>query len=55
MKVLKSSDINPFGGLNFVLEEFNSLSIDKILNENLPLLSTQTKYSWKDILYLLCI
>lgn len=51
MKVLKSSHINPFGGLNFVLEEFNSLSIDKILNDSLPLLSAQTKYSWKDILY----
>lgn len=51
MKILKSSHINPFGGLNFILDEFNSLEIDKILTDNLPGLATQTKYSWKDILY----
>ena len=51
MKVLKSSHINPFGGLNFVLEEFNSLALDKVLTENLPPLAMQTKYCWKDILY----
>ncbi len=51
MKILNSSHISPFGGLNFVLNEFNTLKIDKILTSHLPLLPKQTKYSWKDILY----
>lgn len=51
MKVLKSSHISPFGGLNFVLKEFSDLNIEKILNANLPDLANQSKYSWKDILY----
>ena len=51
MKILKSSHINPFGGLNFVLEEFNRLKLDKILSKNLPSLAPQSKYKWKDLLY----
>jgi hypothetical protein len=51
MKILNSSHISPFGGLNFVLNEFNALKIDKVLVDYLPLLPKQTKYSWKDILY----
>ncbi len=51
MKILKSSHISPFGGLNFVLHEFNRLKIDTILSGNLPKLAKQSKYSWKDILY----
>ena len=51
MKIINSADINPFGGLNFVLNEFNALNIDTILSANLPILAKQSKYSWKDILY----
>jgi len=51
MKVQKTSHINPFGGINFVIEEFDRLKIGSILNENLPALPTQTKYNWRDLLY----
>lgn len=51
MKVINSKHINPFGGINFVFESFNKLGIDKILQERLPVLAKQSRYSWKDILY----
>jgi len=51
MKIINSTHISPFGGLNFVLEEFDKQNIGKILQEYLPTLPTQCKYSWKDILY----
>jgi hypothetical protein len=51
MKVLKSSQISPFGGLNFVLNELDRAGVDKLLNEHLPSLPPQSKYSWKDIFY----
>lgn len=51
MKILKSSHINPFGGLNFVLEEFDRLKLGGLLEQNLPELPSQSKYCWKDILY----
>lgn len=51
MKVLKSSRISPFGGLNFVLEEFDKLNIGDILSNELPALPKQSKYDWRDLLY----
>ena len=51
MKVLKSSYISPFGGLNFVLNELDHAGVDQLLNEHLPNLPSQSKYSWKDIFY----
>ena len=51
MKILKSNPISPFGGLNFVLEEFNSCNINKSLNQYLPDLASQCVYGWKDLLY----
>jgi hypothetical protein len=51
MKILKSSHISPFGGLNFVLEEFERQKIGELLQKHLPVLPIQCKYSWKDILY----
>ena len=51
MKVLKSSSISSFGGLNFVLEELDKLGISQILQHDLPKLSAQSKYNWKDLLY----
>jgi len=51
MKVLKSSRISPFGGLNFVIEQLDQLGIGDLLEKELPILSPQCKYSWKDLLY----
>ncbi len=51
MKVINSNHITPFGGLNFVLEELQNQSIDKVLSNNLPNLPSQTTYNWKDIFY----
>jgi hypothetical protein len=51
MKLLHSKLLSPFGGLNFVLEEFDRRGVGKIVNEHLPTLVQQSKYSWKDIFY----
>lgn len=51
MKVINSNHISPFGGLNFVLEELQNINIDKVLANNLPLLPSQSVYTWKDIFY----
>jgi hypothetical protein len=51
MKILNSSTISPFGGLNFVLEEFDRLKINDLFETNLPKLSANCQYQWKDILY----
>lgn len=51
MKILHSSPVSSFGGLNFVLEELDSLKINDLINCSLPKLASQSKYSWKDIFY----
>jgi len=51
MKIINSIHVNPFGGLNFVLEEFEKQGIGNLLEQSLPELPNQCKYSWKDILY----
>ena len=51
MKILNSSTISPFGGLNFVLEEFDRLKINDLFETYLPKLSANSQYQWKDILY----
>ena len=51
MKVLHSHQISPFGGLNFVLSEFDKIGVDKIVNNHLPSLPKQSEYCWKDIFY----
>jgi hypothetical protein len=50
MKVLKSSSLSPFGGLNFVINEAMTLDINTLLINNLPDLPLQCKYNWFDIL-----
>jgi len=50
MKVVKSSGISPFGGLNFVLNEFERLQIRDLVNKELPQLPKQSRYSWYDLL-----
>lgn len=51
MKILKSSAITPFGGLNYVLKEFENIDLGGLLNDALPQLPSQSLYSWKDIIY----
>ena len=51
MKIQNSSSVSPFGGLNYVLETFDKLGIDKFLISQFPRLAPQCKYTWKDILY----
>jgi len=51
MKLIHSSHISPFGGLNFVLSEFETLGIGQMINNHLPALAPQSTYSWKDIFY----
>jgi len=36
MKILKSNQISPFGGLNFVIKEFKKLGLGNLLNTHLP-------------------
>jgi hypothetical protein len=51
MKILKSTEISAFGGINFVFKYLEDNSIAKSLTRNLPKLCNQSKYSWKDVLY----
>jgi len=51
MKVQNSLPVSPFGGLNFVLDEFDKKGVGKFINQSMPTLAAQSKYSWKDILY----
>jgi len=51
MKILQSPHLSPFGGLNFVLEEFENLKIDQLLAANLPDLAPNSHYTWKDLIY----
>lgn len=51
MKVIKSNGISAFGGLNFVLNDFEKLGLGALINSNLPSLPKQSKYKWKDIFY----
>lgn len=51
MKLQKSTNLNPFGGLNFVIEELDKQKIGSILNQDLPALGKQSQYTWRDLLY----
>lgn len=51
MKVVNSSKISPFGGLNFVLSEFENKKIGSLIIKHLPTLAPQSQYNWKDIFY----
>lgn len=51
MKIIKSNNISAFGGLNFVIQELDNKKIGKILDQHLPELGPQSKYSWRDIFY----
>jgi hypothetical protein len=51
MKVKYSSQICAFGGYNFVINEYDQLEIGTFLNDHLPVLGSNSKYSWKDLFY----
>lgn len=51
MKILHSSAVSSFGGLNFVLDAFDRLGLDTFFEGQFPKLPHQSKYSWKDIIY----
>lgn len=51
VKIINSSPISAFGGINFVFEYLNHLKIDKLCQELLPCIAAQSKYSWKDVFY----
>lgn len=50
MKVLNSLPVSSFGGLNFVIKEAIDLKINSLLNNNLPTMPKQAKYSWFDVI-----
>lgn len=49
MRTIQKSAISPFGGLNFVLEEAVKLKINKLLEDHLPQMPSQSTYNWFDI------
>ena len=51
MKIQQSTQLNAFGGINFVYEDFQALGLGGLFEKNLPLLATHSHYNWKDILY----
>ncbi len=51
VKIINSSPISAFGGINFVFDYLNKLKIDKLCQEQLPCIASQSRYSWKDVFY----
>ena len=49
MRIIQKSTISSFGGLNFVLEETLKLKINKLLEDHLPSMPSQSTYNWFDI------
>jgi hypothetical protein len=50
MKILHSSSVSSFGGLNFVINEAINLRINNLLESHLPAIPAQSKYKWFDII-----
>jgi len=51
MKIQKSSELSAFGGINFVFEFLEANQIGNLIESNLPRLSKQSRYNWKDLMY----
>lgn len=51
MKILNSPAISAFGGINFVFDYLESKNLKRFINDSLPTLKSQSKYTWSDILY----
>lgn len=50
MKIVNSSPVTSFGGINFVIKEAIDLKIKELINTSLPTLANQSKYNWFDII-----
>jgi hypothetical protein len=50
MKILQSSPVSSFGGLNLVIREAINLKINNLLESSLPVLPIQSRYNWFDII-----
>jgi len=50
MKILHSSSVSSFGGLNFVINEAINLRINNLLESHLLAISAQSRYKWFDII-----
>lgn len=51
MKIQQSTQLNAFGGINFIYQDFDTLGLGDLFEQHLPLLSPNSQYTWKDILY----
>lgn len=51
MKVEYGSQTCAFGGYYFLIEFFDNLGIDRILEAELPKLAAQSTYGWREIIY----
>lgn len=51
MKILNSSSISAFGGINFVFDYLERKNYKSLINDSLPTLKSQSRYVWSDILY----
>lgn len=50
MKVKNYKTISAFGGINFVFEYLERNNFGSLFNRSLPILKSQSKYQWSDIL-----
>lgn len=51
MKILNSPALSAFGGINFVLKYLEDNQFGDIFVKNLPILKSQSTYTWRDIIY----
>lgn len=49
MKIINSTPISAFGGINFVFDYLKRININTHFNNYLPVLSKQSQYNWNDI------
>lgn len=54
VKVLQSTGISSFGGMNFVADYLDEIGIGSLCEAQLPSLASQSTYSWRDVFYALC-
>lgn len=51
MKVEYGTQTCAFGGYYFLIDFFDKLGVDKVLESELPKLAAQSKYGWREIIY----
>ena len=50
IKLVKNKQLNPFGGINFIIKEMNDKGISSMINNNLGKRIKQSKYQYSDVL-----